>query len=251
MRGAPTKAVVEESNCLVKTVAEAMENEPTLEAVRIDRARHSVSVATLGKPRNADAERALMAQIQQMEQGAENGRCALLTGATDCAGCPVPQPAGPRQRITIEADAESTTIARVTCPTAPTFWRWHEFPRLVPRKVMLPDEADHAHEWKEQLVAAILCGILGLSGFFVGDGAVARLFYVLAYIAGGWFTIHEIWERLRQRTLDVHFLMLTVAVGSASIGAWAEGATLLFLFSFSGALEHYAMGRTQREIRSL
>ena len=45
--------------------------------------------------------------------------------------------------------------------------------------------------------------------------------------------------------------MLAVAVGAASIGAWAEGATLLFLFSLSGALEHYALGRTQKEIRSL
>src|SRR5262245_64379360 len=45
--------------------------------------------------------------------------------------------------------------------------------------------------------------------------------------------------------------MLAVAVGSASVGAWGEGATLLFLFSFSGALEHYALGRTQKEIRSL
>src|SRR5208283_4997057 len=48
-----------------------------------------------------------------------------------------------------------------------------------------------------------------------------------------------------------HFLMLFVAGGAASIGAWGEGATLLFLFSFSGALEHYALGRTQKEIRSL
>jgi Cd2+/Zn2+-exporting ATPase len=49
----------------------------------------------------------------------------------------------------------------------------------------------------------------------------------------------------------VHFLMLAVAFGSASIGAWGEGATLLFLFSLSGALEHFALGRTQREIHSL
>src|SRR5206468_12324031 len=69
--------------------------------------------------------------------------------------------------------------------------------------------------------------------------------------AGGWYTTQEVWERLQQRAIDVHFLMLAVAVGSASIGAWAEGATLLFLFSFSGALEHFALGRTQREIRSL
>jgi Cd2+/Zn2+-exporting ATPase len=56
---------------------------------------------------------------------------------------------------------------------------------------------------------------------------------------------------LQKRSLDVHFLMLAVAIGSASIGAWGEGATLLFLFSLSGALEHYALGRTQKEIRSL
>ena len=49
----------------------------------------------------------------------------------------------------------------------------------------------------------------------------------------------------------MHFLMLFVAAGAASIGASGEGATLLFLFSFSGALEHYALGRTQKEIRSL
>ena len=45
--------------------------------------------------------------------------------------------------------------------------------------------------------------------------------------------------------------MLVVAAGAASIGAWGEGATLLFLFSLSGALEHFALGRTQKEIRSL
>src|SRR5207248_10928349 len=73
----------------------------------------------------------------------------------------------------------------------------------------------------------------------------------LAYAAGGWFTVEEVWERLRQRSIDVHFLMLAVAVGSASIGAWGEGAVLLFLFSLSGALEHFALGRTQREIHAL
>ena len=45
--------------------------------------------------------------------------------------------------------------------------------------------------------------------------------------------------------------MLAVAIGAALIGAWAEGALLLFLFSFSGALEHFALYRTRREINSL
>ncbi|WP_256200341.1 HAD-IC family P-type ATPase [Verrucomicrobium spinosum] len=36
-----------------------------------------------------------------------------------------------------------------------------------------------------------------------------------------------------------------------AIGAWHEGALLLFLFSLSGALEHYALHRTHREINAL
>jgi Cd2+/Zn2+-exporting ATPase len=51
--------------------------------------------------------------------------------------------------------------------------------------------------------------------------------------------------------VDIHFLMLFVAVGAACIGAWWEGAVLLFLFSLSQALEAYAMSRTEREIRGL
>ena len=45
--------------------------------------------------------------------------------------------------------------------------------------------------------------------------------------------------------------MLAVAVGAVSIGAWEEGALLLFLFSMSGALEHFVLYRTHREINAL
>src|SRR6185312_6373194 len=110
------------------------------------------------------------------------------------------------------------------------------------------------NEWKGQLVLAILCGVCALTGYFfhrAGLHGYSLGAFIAAYLAGGWFTVEEVWERLQQRAIDVHFLMLAVAVGAAFINAWAEGATLLFLFSFSGALEHFALGRTQREIRSL
>ena len=49
---------------------------------------------------------------------------------------------------------------------------------------------------------------------------VGYLFYVLAYLAGSWFAAEELWERLREEGgLDVHFLMLAVAAGSAGIEA--------------------------------
>jgi Cd2+/Zn2+-exporting ATPase len=145
----------------------------------------------------------------------------------------------------------------MTCPTAPKFWRWRDipFPKVVQRDVEFLESAEHIeehiNEWKTQLAAAILCGFLGLAARFLltSHGSVAA--YVCAFLAGGFYPAVEVWERLQKRTIDVHFLMIFVAAGAASIGAWGEGATLLFLFSFSGALEHYALGRTQKEIRSL
>ena len=239
--------------CLTQTIAQAMSAEPALEAVKINRTQRSISLATLGRPKSPDLEAYLTAQIRQIEQAEASQRCALLDGAADCSTCPLPQPSAQRRRLTVRQDGDTTTISRITCVTAPKFWRWREipWPRLVPREVRLPDEADHEHEWKLQLLAATLCGACALAAAVLGEGAAARTLYVSAYIAGSWFTAHEIGQLLQKRALDVHFLMLVVALGSAAIGAWGEGATLLFLFSFSGALEHYAMGRTQREIRSL
>ncbi len=147
---------------------------------------------------------------------------------------------------------DSTTIARVTCPTAPKFWRWRDlpFPKIVPREMEIHDDDHAVDEWKMQLAAAILCGVFGLAGYFL-PAPFKIFFFVAAYLAGGFYPAEEVWERLQKRAIDVHFLMIAVAVGAASIGAWVEGATLLFLFSLSGALEHYALGRTQKEIRRI
>jgi Cd2+/Zn2+-exporting ATPase len=240
------------SPCLVRTVTDAMQAEPALEAVKIDRERRAIAVATLGQPQHADLAGQLTARIQGLEPGPGQSHCALMEGAEDCAQCLEDPAQANALPITIRREGETTTIARVTCPTAPRFWRWREvpWPRWVPREVVLPEEAEHEREWRLQLAAAAVCGVAGLLGRLIG-GSSAPLFYALAYLAGGWFTAHEVWERLQKGLVDVHFLMLAVAAGSAAIGAWGEGAMLLFLFSFSGALEHYAMGRTHREIRSL
>lgn len=45
--------------------------------------------------------------------------------------------------------------------------------------------------------------------------------------------------------------MLVAAVGAAFLGQWAEGALLLFLFSFGHSLEHYAMGKATKSIAAL
>ena len=242
--------------CLARSVVDTLAEEPTLEAVTIDRAQQKISVATLGRTDATKLTERIATQFQAA-RAADPGRgCSLLSGEGDCFSCDTPLSEDERKRITIQNNGPTTTIARVTCPTAPTFWRWRDmpFPKVVPRDVEFLEHVGEIDEWKTQLSAAILCGVFGLAGFFLGkfgNPSFAVISFIAAYLAGGFYPAEEVWERLRKRTIDVHFLMLAVAVGAASIGAWAEGATLLFLFSLSGALEHYALGRTQKEIRSL
>jgi Zn2+/Cd2+-exporting ATPase len=59
------------------------------------------------------------------------------------------------------------------------------------------------------------------------------------------------WHALRQRKIDIQFLMVAVAAGALFVGAQTEGATLLFLFSLSNGLEQFANYRTRKSIESL
>src|ERR1043166_480601 len=254
---APQKDVAtcdaEAEKCLARSVADALAQNPALEAVTINRARHTISVATLGNTDVPKLTERISATVRRAQEAAGKTACALLAGEGDCQTCEQPLSEVERRKITISSDAQTTTIARVTCPTAPKFWRWRDipWPKVVQRDVEFLEHADEINEWKGQLVAAILCGAFGLGAYFLRAYPWSVIGFLLAYVAGAWFTAQEVWERLQKQAIDVHFLMLAVAAGSASIGAWGEGATLLFLFSLFGALEHFALGRTQREIRSL
>jgi Zn2+/Cd2+-exporting ATPase len=245
-------AETDPAKCLARSVTEVLAQEPTVEAVTLNRSRKTVSVATLGQVDVPKIQERISATIQSAET--EGGMtCGLLSGREDCSDCATPLTPAERRAITIRNEGDSMTIARVTCPTAPTFWRWRDFPwpRVVQRDVEFLEHAEEVDEWKLQMAAAVLCGGCALAAHLL-DGTAAQIYlYLAAYLAGSWFTAQEVWERLRHRAVDVHFLMLAVAAGSASIGAWGEGATLLFLFSLSGALEHFALGRTHREIRAL
>lgn len=77
------------------------------------------------------------------------------------------------------------------------------------------------------------------------------LIAITAYVTGGVFGVRGALESLRERKLDVDLLMVLAALGAASIGAWTEGAVLLFLFSLSNVLQDYAIGRSRQAIRSL
>ena len=119
------------------------------------------------------------------------------------------------------------------------------------------DHESHSSEpsWKLLLGSAVGCGMFTLAAIFLhrntGLNNLAHAAYAAAYLLGGWDAALDTFDRLKRMRLDIHFLMLAVAIGAAAIGAWWEGAALLFLFSLSNALEGMVMARTEREIKSL
>jgi Cd2+/Zn2+-exporting ATPase len=100
------------------------------------------------------------------------------------------------------------------------------------------------------------CAVFAALGWaaFAVEGVPTRAgiaCFVLAMVCGGWDALGDSLKNVPHGVVDIHFLMLMVAVGAASIGAWGEGALLLLLFSSAGALEAFAMHRTKRAIDSL
>ncbi|WP_198672090.1 heavy metal translocating P-type ATPase [Pseudogemmobacter bohemicus] len=99
--------------------------------------------------------------------------------------------------------------------------------------------------------AALIIGVLIDNFVGAAPGWLPTALFLLAYFFGGFFTLREAIDNLRQKKFEIDTLMLVAAAGAAALGAFAEGALLLFLFSLGHALEHYAMGRAKKAIEAL
>ncbi len=110
--------------------------------------------------------------------------------------------------------------------------------------------------WSAALTAALcwifLLAAVGVDHLTTVPPAIVLALYALAYLSGGAFACFAaLRDLVVDRHVNVDLLMVTAAIGAATVNAWGEGAVLLALFSSSGALEHHALGRTRRAVRAL
>ncbi|HMM45982.1 MAG TPA: heavy metal translocating P-type ATPase, partial [Candidatus Macondimonas sp.] len=121
-------------------------------------------------------------------------------------------------------------------------------------------DGDHRHGGifgaNSELIFSLICGGLLVTGFAIEKltplpGWLPLACYLGAYFFGGFYTVGEAVQNLKLKRFEIDTLMLVAAAGAAALGAWAEGALLLFLFSLGHSLEHYAMGRAKRAIEAL
>jgi Cd2+/Zn2+-exporting ATPase len=204
-------------------------------AVRIDPSAHKVSVATVGPVALDGLEEKLAATIAAVEaQLAAKGAGRAPVG------------------FSLKQDGGATVIGRDTCVTAEKMWLWREM--KWPEIKAEPGPEDQ--EWRTLAILAAVCGAVGIAGglakyFAPGVPLLAKALFLAGLITGGWDAAIDTWKNLRKREIDIHFLMLAVAIGAMFIDAWGEAVLLLFLFSAAGAMEEYALARTQREVSAL
>ena len=107
----------------------------------------------------------------------------------------------------------------------------------------------------KKMVATLLSGILILIGFYAQTiqlDTESALIFIGAFLIGGYSQAKEgIIDTVRNKRLNVDVLMVLAAIGASLIGYWFEGALLIFIFSLSGSLEHYAQMKSSDAIRSL
>jgi len=218
-------------------VARLVDNHPEVKQVRLQTDDHSVAVGFYETPSPEILERIKAAVRQE------------LSGQWD---------------VSIEPDGESpvlhlhkvglhTTEVHRAHPAnePPVIWRRIRLPAWRNRPV--PPQAVRDH--RLMLLLAGICGLSTVGGFLLqraGAGpAPVALCFAIAYLTGGWFAVQDVGHALKNATIDIHFLMIAVALGALAVNAWTEGATLLFLFSLSNALEQFANYRTRKSIEAL
>ncbi|MSU70061.1 MAG: cadmium-translocating P-type ATPase [Opitutaceae bacterium] len=219
----------------VKELVQFLRTQPGVSAVRIDPVAHKVAMATIGHFDMRDLEARLAATIAGVET-----QLAAKEATRPPAG------------FLLRRDGAATVVGRESCPTAETLWLWREME--WPEIKADPTPADQA--WRMLAQLAAVCGAAGIAGVVAGQFAagapwLARSFFLIGLIAGGYDAAIDGWKNLRKGDIDIHFLMLAVAAGAMFINAWGEAVLLLFLFSSAGAMEEYALDRTQREISAL
>lgn len=95
--------------------------------------------------------------------------------------------------------------------------------------------------------------LTGLAGVLVALGVALQndTLAIASCIAGAPFALEAAWGAIKERRLDVNFLMVLAAAGAVAVGHPEDAAVLLFLFALSGALESRAMARTRSAIEQL
>ncbi|EGK10269.1 E1-E2 family cation-transporting ATPase [Desmospora sp. 8437] len=127
--------------------------------------------------------------------------------------------------------------------------------KVVPENEQIPTEREPFWKRKENLrvLASLVLLVAGwIMGQFTGEDSQPSIYlYTASILVGGYTLFWQGIKNLSRFQFDMKTLMTIAILGAATIGEWAEGATVVILFAISEALETYSMDKARQSIRSL
>ena len=107
----------------------------------------------------------------------------------------------------------------------------------------------------EKVLTGISGGALLIGLFFswvMKDAASAEIFYYISILLGGYYVFSgAVKGILKQRFLNINFLVVVAAVGAVYIDQMAEAAAVVFFFSLAEAFEEFGIERSRKAVETL
>jgi Zn2+/Cd2+-exporting ATPase len=108
---------------------------------------------------------------------------------------------------------------------------------------------------KHKIIRVIVSLILILIASWLsmnGQNPVTLTLWFLAFVIGGFDKAIQGWtETIKNKSLNVEFLMILAATAAFITQDFAEGSILIFIFATSGILEEYAKSKSEKAFKAL
>jgi Cd2+/Zn2+-exporting ATPase len=150
------------------------------------------------------------------------------------------------QRLRVAHDAARVDPAAIAAAVAETGLRAFPDDERAPA----PEPGARAR----LILLGLAAAALAAAAVAASAGAPAPLVGVLSMAvvaAAGVHTARRAWASIRQRSLDIHVLMIVAVIGALALGDWFEAASVLFLFAVAQWLEARTLERARQAIRRL
>ncbi len=102
------------------------------------------------------------------------------------------------------------------------------------------------------VVSGLFLAIAYLGNFVELDAKIITALYLLSVLSGGMFLIRSAFKGLvKQRFLNINFLVAIAAIGALYIGQYAEAAAVIFFFMLAEFFEDFGIERSKKALETL
>jgi Zn2+/Cd2+-exporting ATPase len=103
-----------------------------------------------------------------------------------------------------------------------------------------------------ETIAVIFSFVLMIVANSLSDSPISPWLWGVAFAVGGYAkAVEGVVKTIKEKSLNVEFLMIAAALAAFLTGDYAEGAVLIFIFAVSGVLEGFATAQSERALTNL